>query len=202
MRRSVALLLLLGLVAVTSPASARSRLKVKTPRERTYYVVAGGEECALSTDPGLADPQTTCSHEGLERTTTVLGTTPMEMPALDGLPLRLDVTQPLKGELTVRSGTTVGDFGPNGIGQSQLDVTLTGTAGGKQVLIGETTIEPYTVTPLNEEYRLPFEIDADATLAGVKLDALTMSVAMGGTTFRHGFIPANASSTLTLPLGR
>lgn len=201
MRRVAALLLSVGLVAAAVPAAHAARIKTKQPRSRTFYVVANAGACALSTDPGRGDAQASCAPDGLERFTTALGTAPIEMASLDGLPFSLDTTQPVRVELLLRSAAVIGYEGPLGAGAAELHVKLTATARGAEVVIGEAT-ESYTVTPSSLDYPVRLDVAVDPSVAGVPLDALTMHVNVTGPTVNHGYVAADGSSRVTFSLAR
>lgn len=198
MKRRAALVVLVGLVAASAPAAQAARLKTKVPKERTYFVVPDGEGCGLSIDPRRGYQQSQSCGGAMGG----LGATPVDMRSLDGVPLTLDVQKPIHGTLVVGSTYAFSYFVPLGAGQSRIEVTLTGTSAGKEVLVGETVTEPYTVSPLAADYEVPFEITPDPALAHLRLDELTMTVALVGTTVAHGHFPTNAASKLTLPLAR
>lgn len=200
MRRHVGLLLLVGLVAATTPAAGAARIKAKAPAEATFFVVPDGEGCGLSTDRQKGYRE---SHRCKGDVSGVgPASTPIEMRALDGTPLTLDSSKVVRGTLLVESRYLVGYFGTLGAGQSQIEVSLTARSGGKDVLVGETVTDPYLVTPLTVEYEVPFEITPDAGLGRIRLDSLTMTVTLVGTTVEHGLFPTSSASQVTLPLAR
>lgn len=201
MRRTTALVLLVGLAAAAAPVAHAARFNAKALRSRTFYVVPAGAECGLSTNPARGDPQRSCTHDGVEYHTTILGTTPIEMPALDGVPMALDASGSIEVDVLVRSRATFSYEGPLGVGQAELNVRLTATANGEEVVIGEAT-ESYSVSPASLDYRVQMTIDPEPGLAGAKLSAPTMHVSVTGPTVNHGYIPADASTRITLPLVR
>jgi hypothetical protein len=205
MRRSVVLLVIVGLAAAAAPATARSRLKVRVPRERTFYLVPGAErlECALSTDLRLADESRSCGGDTFEGVTEpYLGTEPAKFAARDGLPLRLDVSRPITGRVMVRSSSVWGFIGHVGVGEARLRARVTAVTAGEPVTVGETITEPYMVTPEEDDYVVEFRIDPDEALAGVRLDALALELEVTGVVTGHNHFLPHGSSSLTLPLAR
>lgn len=205
MRRSIVLVLIVGLAPAAAPAMAGSRLKVKAPRERTLYLVPGAErfECALSTDLGRADTTRSCGGDDFDGVTgPYLGSPPSKFPAIDGVPLKLDVKRPILGRVTVRSTSLWGFFGHLGVGEARVMARVTGVAGGEEVIVGETVSEPYTVTPEEDDYVVEFRIDPDAALAGVTLDALNLELEITGQVAGHSSFLPHGGSSLTLPLAR
>jgi len=201
MKRHIAVLLVVGLVAaVFAPTAEAGKKKKKkpVPVDATYYIVWGGDACALSTTTDAANPDEACSDLfwGL---TAPLSEGPAVIPAIDGLPLTLDAAKPIKGKISVQSWYFAG-LGPDimGIGQPELYVKLTGVSGGEEVTLGELTTEPYTVTPASADYVVEFEIQPDAALTGKVLDELTLTMEVQGNSLFHGVFPADGTSTLTM----
>lgn len=202
MKRNVAVLLVVGLLGAGAPAEAQGRAKVvRGGRSRVLYVVRTADGCALSTDPGRSESATSCRPEGAQGYTTALGTNPMEMAALDGVPMELDVSQPVHAELFVTSAYLVGYVVAVGGGRAQVDVQLTASVHGKEVVVGEAT-ESYLVTPAELDHHVDLTIEPDRSLAGARLDGLTMHVTVSGPTVLHGYVATNGSSRVTLPLAR
>lgn len=200
MRRTTTLLVLVGLLAGTAAIPARAK-RPKAPRDRTFYVVGGADrfECALSADPKLADPTRGCTND---TDSPVLGAAPTWIPALDGLPLSLDVTRPIHGKVRVDSRHLIGDFFPLGAGQAQLRVTVVGVVAGEEVTVGNFTSEPYTVTPAETEHWVEFRIEPAAALEGAELADLSLGLEVLGPTAFHNFFSADGQSSMTVPLAR
>lgn len=201
MRRTGTLLLLAVLVGGAGPAAEAAKPTAKPPRQQTYFIVPSlPRQCALSTDPALADPSRTCedSYAGVQR--EALGSPPLEVPALDGAPLKLDVSRKIKGKIEVGSTYLVSYFGPMGVGRPQLRAGVVGVAEGKEVSVGVTTTEPWTVTPLETEHVVEFEIEPDPELTGVELHRLSLTLEIIGPSAFHDHVSVNGQSTLTVPL--
>lgn len=201
MRRTLTIVLLLAVTAGLAPAATAARTK---PAARTFYVVPGAErfECALSTDPKLADPSRGCANDYEAAAEPVLGPNPTWIHALDGLPVSLDVSRPIRGTVNVDSRHLVSYFVPMGVGQARLRVTVAGVAGGKDVTVGTVTSETYTVTPDVTRYRVDFRIEPDRELAGATLTELRVGLEVLGPNAHHNFFSADGQSRLTLPLAR
>jgi hypothetical protein len=203
-KRSLVLILTLGLIlgsfAPVADAARRKKKKKKpVPVDVTYQIVWDGEGCALSITEDLANEEEACADPFAGVTGSSLGTGPFVMPALDGLPLTLDTTKPIKGTISVQSWYAVG-AGPDvmGMGEAEIAVSLTGTSGGEDVVIGELTTEPYLVTPAEANYVVEFEIEPPAELAKKVLDDLVLSLEATGNQMFHGVFPADGSSTLVM----
>lgn len=204
MKRYLSVLLAAGLVIgslvpVAEAAKRKKKKKKLVPVEVTYHIVWGGEDCALSTTQDLANEEEACADPFAGLTGPMLGSGPFDMPALDGLPLRLNATEPIKGTLSVQSWYLTGEV-PDvmGIGQAEIDVRLTGKSGDEEVTIGELTTEPYTVTPAEADYVVEFEIEPPEELAKKVFDEVTLSLEATGNQMFHGVFPADGSSTLVM----
>lgn len=207
MKRSLVLILTLGLIvgsfAPVADAARKKKKKKKPPApvpvDVTYYIVWNGEGCALSITQDLANPEEACADPFAGVTGPMLGTGPFAMPALDALPLTLDAAKPIKGTISVESWYATGEI-PDvmGTGEAEIAVSLTGTSGGEEVVIGELTTEPYIVTPAEANYVVEFEFEPPAELAGKVLDDLVLSLEATGNQMFHGVFPADGSSTLVV----
>lgn len=96
--------------------------------------------------------------------------------AYDGLPLKLDASQPVTGTLYA-----VSFVGPSA-GPATVDVVIAATVGGNQVEVGTATVD-YLVTPGVAASEIAFEIDVPDLLNKKKITGLQM------TTTSRGFAP-------------
>jgi hypothetical protein len=201
-KRQLAFLLVLGLVAgliAPTEAAAKKKKRKPVPVDVVLRIIGNGDGCALSTATTAPSPDDYCGDPFAGAPQPVLGTGPFEMPALDGMPLQLDASKPIKASITT-SSYIVADQVPvlMGVGQPQIHALLSGTSGGDGVLIGEVTTDAYTVTPTQGDYKVEFEIVPPAELQGKVLDGLTLSMEITGKSLFHGVFPADGSSTLTV----
>ncbi len=198
MRRIPAVLLLALLVAGASPAAEAA----KPPRRQTYSIVPGiRSRCVLSTDPAVGDSSARCRDRSAGVQREALGGNPLEVPALDGESLKLDVSRKIAGRIWVESSYLVGYVvGPYGVGRPQLRAGVIGLVDGKEVLVGVTTTEAWTITPLDTEHVVEFEIAPDPELAGVALHGLTLTLEIIGASVGHELFSADGQSTLTIPV--
>ncbi|HYO61324.1 MAG TPA: hypothetical protein VEU29_05445 [Actinomycetota bacterium] len=202
MRRGLTFLLLAAVMATAAPAATAAR--PKGAGSRTFYVVPGADEdqCSLSSSQKRLDPNHGCGTRDNAATGMVLGAEPAWLPAVDGLPLRIDVTRPIQGEITVSSRYLIGYYVVTGAGQAQLEVTVAGTVGGQEVTVGTVTSEAYPVTPDRAEYRVEFRIEPDAALAGATLTGLRLGLEVVGPNVNHNLYYADGKSAVTVPLAR
>lgn len=203
MRRYIVVFVLVGLVASlfapTAGAAKRKKKKPPVPVDVVYHIVWAGDGCALSTTTDAASTEDACADPFAGALGEQLGTGPFAMPALDGVPLTLDATKPIAGKISTQSFYLV-DVGPDvmGTGEAQLEVKLTGTSGGEEIVIGELITDPYLVTPAAADYVVEFEIEPPAELQGKVFEGLTLSLELSGDQMFHGVLPADGTSTLTL----
>lgn len=210
MKRYIVVMLVLGLaVGALAPAQAAKKKRKPVPVDVTYNVVWSNETCALSTKTALADPEQSCGDPLAGPTSPVASAIaqctcePVVISAVDGLPLRLDAAKPVKGSfvfgsytLAALADTPAGQ--PLGVGEAEWHIVLTGTAAGSEVMIGEVTTEPYTVTPGTGDYPVTFEITPAADAAGKVFDSFSLSFEQAGNATVHGAVSADATSTLTV----
>lgn len=200
MRRSLTFLLLVATIAAAAPAAGAGR-PVKP--SRTFYVVPGDQDqCGLSSDRKLVDPSHSCGTRDNAATGTVLGAEPVWFPALDALPVRLDVARPIEGTVVVNSRYLIGYDYPVGAGQAQLEVTVAGTVAGEEVTVGTVTTDAYSVTPDRVDYEVGFRIDPDPALAGAALTELRLGLEVVGPNVNHNLYYADGRSAVTFPLAR
>lgn len=93
-----------------------------------------------------------------------------------GLPIKLDVTKKVTGQLAAESWIGAGA----GIGTVSFDVALTGVnVKGKGIDFGTTTVKG-SITPGQNLVLVPFSLAVPATAAGVPIKSLALSVLMHG----------------------
>jgi len=112
-------------------------------------------------------------------------------PAVDGLPLTLDASRPVTGQITLSS------FQPGveaGGGTVTIDITLTGDS----ATIGTTSVS-YTVLPTQPPVASTFSIQPPASLDKRDFGAITLSVRVRGVHAAHGYFSYNGASFVTLP---
>ena len=211
MRRSIVVLLVVALaLGVLTSAQAKKKKKPKLKPVNVTYNVVWQEACVFSVKDALANPDESCGDPfagsttgAVAEETTLSDGLPILITAVDGMPLKLDASKPITGDFIFGSYTlaVLADNGlgqPMGVGEAQYDIVLTGTSGSDEVVIGEVTTEPYTVTPGTDDYEVSFEITPAQEAAGKTFSALSLSFEQVGSATIHGAVRADATSKLTL----
>jgi hypothetical protein len=203
-RRTIAVVMAAGLIAglMAAPADAQRRRQQPRPVDLQYFVRA--PECDQAAfhlsfqageDVGCGVLESGIGHEVLIAT----GTDPRELghnfPAQDGLPLILDTSKEITGEITTRN------FNQAGAGVATVEITVFGTSNGEEIEIG-THSETFPVAPtLAQTHELEIEIDSD--LRGVRIQDLSLQVLIRGASVGHAVVEMNdPTSTLTVPVLR
>ena len=202
-RYAILMLVIAVVVGALAPAQAAKKKKKPAAIDVVFNVVGGDGACVFSVDTKLASDASCGDPFGGSITGPAAGTGATLISAVDGLPLTLDATKPVKGKFVMGSYTlaALADNGlgqPLGAGQAQWEIILTGTSGGKEITIGEVTTDAYPVAPGVGDYEVTFEIEPAADLAGKVFNELTLSLEQVGPTLIHGAIGTDATSSLTI----
>lgn len=113
--------------------------------------------------------------------------------AFDGLPLVLDASKPVTGNLYITS------FPGRSAGPATLDVAIEVQAGGKSVDVGTATVD-YLITPAQAWAEVTFEIDVPAGLDKKKITGLQMRTTSRGFAPLQGYFEMeNPASYITIP---
>lgn len=197
MKKKISVLLALGLVVgslagTAEAAKKKPKPKTPVPVEVKFLLGHDGESCIFSTTAMAGDGDCGSPFWGLlgeELEPEALGAS-----AVDGLPLTLDATKPIKGTLVMESYAAV--LGPDvvGVGRPSVTITATGTSGGAEVALGEFTSDPYLVTPNQVPYPVDFEIQIPAEHDKKVLEGLTLTWKVTGQSMFHGAVQPDAAS--------
>ncbi|HZC31526.1 MAG TPA: hypothetical protein VE261_08405 [Gaiellaceae bacterium] len=112
-----------------------------------------------------------------------------DYPASDGMPLALDGTQPVEGQISLTGAQ---------VGIAQVDVTLAALVGGQAVTIGQTTATA-TLDPTGASTPVPFTIAPNSSLDGSDVQALDLRVHIHGPNVYSGFVALSGASWVDLP---
>jgi hypothetical protein len=113
----------------------------------------------------------------------------VDFPASDGMPLPLDGTRAIDGQVSLTGAQ---------VGIAYVDVTLEALVGGQPVTIGSATGSA-VLDPTGNSTPVPFTIAPNATLDGSDVQALDLRVHIHGPNVYSGFISLSGSSFVHLP---
>ncbi|MDQ3956943.1 MAG: hypothetical protein M3273_01340 [Actinomycetota bacterium] len=122
---------------------------------------------------------------------------------VDGVPLVLDTSKRITGEIFTAAGQCVvsGACAPMGIsaGEMVFDITVIGETGGEEVEIGTYT-EEFSVSP-GQIHAVKVDVAIDAAVAGKVFDSITMITYQHGNSVGHGIIKSQSptSSYVVIP---
>ena len=198
MKRLLALVLVLGLVGgymgATGAAAKKKKKKKIVPVEATFF---------LRDDNGCESPNYLSKKdgpdEGCAQTDSFLNEAVINQAGLigeeliadtfearDGVPLVLDATKALTGEITTYS------IDGAGLGQAEIDITVSGVSGGEQIILGEQT-DTFVVTPAEPTHTMDFNVELDDALNKKKFESLTV------TFYPHGWAAFHSGVELDDP---
>lgn len=222
MRRFLVVALVVGLVggSLVGPVEAKKKKKKKAPVavDQTYFLRNTAESgCAaeslqLLLEAGDAGGSCGSAFSGFVNEVlvrafggpctpatpagTACGT--ITYQAGEGLPLVLDASKKVTGTIFVVSyrGHSAN---PGGLtaGPTTFSMTLRGDSDGEEKEIGTFTAD-YTVTPAQQVYEVPFEIEVAAELDKAEFTTLFVDLLNRGVAPLHGFYQVN-TSTIVVP---
>ncbi|MDQ3915114.1 MAG: hypothetical protein M3323_07255 [Actinomycetota bacterium] len=123
---------------------------------------------------------------------------PLGASAVNGLPLTLDATKPIKGTIVIEPYAAVHGEDIVGVGEPSVTITATGTSGGAEVPLGEIESDRYLVTPAQVEYPVEFEIAIPAEHDKKVLEGLTLTWEVTGPSMFHGAVQPEGTTNFTL----
>ena len=112
-----------------------------------------------------------------------------DYPASDGMPLPLDGTQPISGQVSL-SGAQVG--------LAEVDVTLEALIGGNAVTIGSGSGSA-VLDPTGASTPVPFTIAPNTSLDGSDVQAMDLRVTIHGPNVYSGFVALSGASYVDVP---
>jgi len=113
----------------------------------------------------------------------------IDFPASDGMPLALDGTKPISGQVALTGAQ---------VGLAEVDVTLAALVGGQPVTIGSATGSA-VLDPTGNDTPVPFTIQPNVSLDGSDVQALDLRVRIHGPNVYSGFVSLNGASYVDLP---
>jgi hypothetical protein len=113
----------------------------------------------------------------------------IDFPASDGIPLALDGTKPISGQIALTGAQ---------VGLAEVDVTLAALVGGQPVTIGSATGSA-VLDPTGNDTPVPFTIQPNVSLDGSDVQALDLRVHVHGPYVYSGFVALNGESYVNVP---
>jgi hypothetical protein len=113
----------------------------------------------------------------------------IDFPASDGMPLSLDGTKAITGQIALTGAQ---------VGLAEIDVTLAALVGGQAVTIGSTTGSA-VLDPTGNDTPVPFTIQPNLSLDGSDVQALDLRVKIHGPNVYSGFVSLNGASYADVP---
>lgn len=197
----LALVLAVASTAVTAVAASAAPAPRTTSGSATFFLRQEG--CGATAEAGRLDPKrgtdgaTGCGTIGGVPLNELLGADPEPYATTGkGLPITLDASKPVTGQLA--AGSWVGN-GAGGAGAVSFDVALVGTtAGGQRVDFGSTTVSG-TATPGQDVVLVPFSLAVPASAKNATLKALTLSLVQRGANVGMSAQQLDGDSYVVLP---
>lgn len=112
-----------------------------------------------------------------------------DYPAVDGMPLAYDGTQPINGQVSLTGAQ---------VGLAEVDVDVQALVGGNAVDIGSATGSAI-LDPTGNSTPVPFTIAPNLTLDGSDIQALDLRVTIHGPNVYSGFVALSGASWLNVP---
>ncbi len=113
----------------------------------------------------------------------------IDFPASDGMPLALDGTRAISGQISLTGAQ---------VGVAYVDVSLEALVGGQAVDIGSTTSSA-VLDPTGSSTPVPFTISPNVALDGSDLQALDLRVHIHGPNVNSGFMALSGASYVDMP---
>ena len=112
-----------------------------------------------------------------------------DYPAVDGMPLAYDGTQPINGQVSLTGAQ---------VGLAEVDVDLQALVGGNAVDIGSATGSAI-LDPTGASTPVPFTIQPNVPLDGSDIQALDLRVTIHGPNVYSGFVALSGASWVDVP---
>ena len=215
-RRTLALMVALGLVggALAVPAQGAKKKKPKAPAlvQVDQQMFVRGDACTVEARSlslvDNADAECIFTRAGVayevipETAPAPVGANPwQEWPAVDGVPLKLDTSKHITGEIYTQGlFPLVGDYPGISAGQMKLTIQFVGETGGEEKLLGEF-VDQFTVVPGADPHLTAVDITLPAELEGAEFSSIKMRTRFGGHAVGHGVLKLdNPSSFVKIPV--
>ena len=216
-KRTLALVLALGLVGGALAAPAQGAKKKKKPKAPVLVQVdqqmfVRGDACTVEARSlsivDNADAECIFTRAGIvyeaipESAPAPVGANPwQEWPAIDGVPLKLDTSKHITGEIyTEGLFPLVGDFPGISAGQVRLTIQFVGETGGEEKVLGEF-VDEFTAVPGAEPHLTAVDIALPTELEAAEFTSIKMRTRFGGASAGHGVLKLDdPSSFVKIPV--
>lgn len=112
-----------------------------------------------------------------------------DYPAVDGMPLAYDGTQPINGQISLTGAQ---------VGLAEVDVDVQALVGGNAVDVGSATGSAI-LDPTGNSTPVPFTIAPNLSLDGSDIQALDLRVTIHGPNVYSGFVALSGASWMNVP---
>jgi hypothetical protein len=112
-----------------------------------------------------------------------------DYPAVDGMPLAYDGTQPINGQISLTGAQ---------VGLAEVDVDVQALVGGNAVDVGSATGSAI-LDPTGNSTPVPFTIAPNLSLDGSDIQALDLRVTIHGPNVYSGFVALSGASYVNMP---
>lgn len=196
----LALCLALSITAATGVAAHAEKAPKTSDKSATFFLRQEG--CGAEQAPGRLEPKgggdgaTGCGTIGGVPINELAGTPEPFTTSGKGLPLNLDASRKVTGQLA--AGSWYG-AGAGGFGEVAFDVALVGTsATGQKIDFGSTTVSG-TALPGEDVVLVPFELAVPATANKAALKSLVLEVLQRGANVGMSAQQLDGDSYVVLP---
>lgn len=196
----LALCLALAITAATGVAAQAEKAPRTSDKSATFFLRQEG--CGSTSQPGRLEPKaggdgaTGCGTIGGLPFDEIAGSPEPFTSSGKGLPINLDTSRPVTGQLA--AGSWVGN-GAGGIGEVVFDVALVGTtAAGAEVDFGSTTVSG-AAAPGEDVVLVPFELKSPGVKGSTVLKSLVLEVTQRGANLGMSAKQLDGDSYVVLP---
>lgn len=203
-KKTIAVVAAVGLIAGAFAGTADAAKKKKKPKPQAPALVQVDQQMFLRGDACTvearalsitdnADAECIYTRAGIvydaipESAPAPVGANPWQTwPAIDGIPLKLDTSKPITGEIYVMGlFPLVGDYPGVSAGQVRLTAKVVGEVAGEEKVLGEY-VEEWVAKPGDPPHAVMVEIKPDVALEGAQFDSLTLMTRIGGASAGNG----------------
>lgn len=186
-----------GLIAAPADAGKKKKKKKPVPVEVQYFLQSNPDDAcneagwvlalAPAESAGCGVTDSGIPNELLIQSGTDPRGLGQQFTAQEGIPVVLDTSKKLAGEITTRG------FNQVALGQPTIEINVFGTAGGEEVAIGSFS-EEAVVAP-TQMHTSKFEIDIAEEAKGATFEGLSVQVLIRGASVGHSVVEMNTPTS-------